>query len=583
MTSPSTSPRGRRRHVAGSRQSADKTSAGVEQRKKQSARVLASASTKSRDQATGQRSLLSLLRRAGLRIVEWRTRPFSDYYLILIIVSILSILGLVMVMSSSMVTAVDAGQNVWSTASRQTVMVIVGFLAMWLALRARPASLKKYGVWLLLFAFLTLILVLIPGIGTGREEVGSQSWIVVGPLRLQPSELARVAIAVWGAGYLSQQSTSGVAEQSMEESKRTRVKIPLAKNRLLVFSGVSILMALLIFAEGDAGMGISFLLVVAMMAIFAGLDLRFLAFFGGLGLIGIAALALSDGFRSDRFTVYFGALFGRFADTGDTAYQSYQGFLSLSEGSFFGIGLGQSRAKWFYLPEAKNDFIFAIIGEELGFCGATIVIALFFLLWIIGLRTARRCSNQFLTLLSATLSTGVVLQAFINIGYVVGVFPVTGIQLPMISAGGTSAIITLGAMGLLANCARHEPEAMEAMSFYGRPALDQIFFLPEPSLRGLVDEEEHDADFAHMKYQRAPQQRRKASSFSARSRKSQTQLAPRPTQRTHYRHVESSRHTAARQTRPHYPDQVEQNRNRGNHSNYMIDSRNQIRDDRRGS
>ena len=169
------------------------------------------------------------------------------------------------------------------------------------------------------------------------------------------------------------------------------------------------------------------------------------------------------------------------ADTQGTGFQAYQGFLSLADGGFWGVGLGQSRAKWFYLPEAKNDFVFAIIGEELGLWGGALVIILFAVLGYFGLRAAKRAQNQFQSLLAATLAVGVVVQAFINIGYVIGMLPVTGIQLPMISAGGTAAIITIGSMGLLCNVARHEPLQVSAMQNYGRPMFDRLFFVPEPT------------------------------------------------------------------------------------------------------
>ena len=144
------------------------------------------------------------------------------------------------------------------------------------------------------------------------------------------------------------------------------------------------------------------------------------------------------------------------------------------------MGVGQSRAKWFYLPEATNDFIFAVVGEELGLWGGAMLILLFGMLGYFGLRAARRNSDQFISLMAATLTTGVVVQAFINVAYVIGLAPVTGIQLPMISSGGTSAVITLASMGLLANCARHEPEAISAMQSYGRLGIDRLLRLPEP-------------------------------------------------------------------------------------------------------
>lgn len=398
---------------------------------------------------------------------DWlEARPGADYFILRSVIFLLTGIGVVMVMSSSMTWSVIEGSTVWGAAIRQGAMVVVGLVAFWIALRVKPQTVRRLAPWLLGLSIILLILVLIPGIGTGREEVGSQSWIVLGPVRLQPSEVAKVAIAVWGASYLSDKPTP----RSFLSSHFTW------------FTVVSLFMFGLIFAEDDLGMAVAFAMVVVFTLLFAGVDFRWIVgavIAGGLLLAGIFA---SGGFRSNRFHVYFDALFGHFDDTRGTAFQSYQGFLSLADGSATGVGLGQSRAKWFYLPEAKNDFIFAVIGEELGLWGGALVIVLFMLLGYFGLRTAMRAQNQFQSLMAATLTAGVVSQAFINIGYVIGLLPVTGIQLPMISAGGTSAIITLGSMGLLASVARHEPQAVSATQSYGRPLFDRIFFLPEPTV-----------------------------------------------------------------------------------------------------
>lgn len=395
------------------------------------------------------------------------SRPLTDYIMILFTVILLSSLGVVMVYSSSMTWSLEEGGQVWSTALRQGMMIFAGFVALWVVLKFKPQTIRNLAPALLVISIILLLAVQIPGIGTGREEVGSQSWIVLGPLRFQPSEIAKVTIVIWGAHYLA----------GRKPTKHWLI------NHYTRFAAVGAGMAGLILLEGDAGMAMSFVLVVMFMLLFAGVPLGWLVLAALVVLVGLAAMALGGGFRSNRFSVYFDALFGNFQDTRGTAFQSYQGFLSLADGSATGVGLGQSRAKWFYLPEAKNDFIFAVIGEELGLLGGALVIGLFATLLYFGLRTAKRSRDPFLSLMAATLTAAVVSQAFINIGYVVGLLPVTGIQLPMISAGGTSAIITLAAMGLLANCARHEPEAVSAMASYGRPAVDRLLMLPEPSSR----------------------------------------------------------------------------------------------------
>ncbi|MCK2199428.1 peptidoglycan glycosyltransferase FtsW [Corynebacterium callunae] len=411
--------------------------------------------------------------RTGLGIRErisnaWNdllSRPLTDYIMLLCIVVILSCLGVVMVYSSSMTWSLREGGSVWGTALRQGIMIVLGFFVMWLAMMMRPQTIRSLAPAFLVVSIILLLAVQIPGIGTGREEVGSQSWIVLGPIQFQPSEIAKVAIAVWGAHYLSNKGPVG----------------HWFWNHHMKFAAVGGFMTVLIFLEGDAGMAVSFVLVVLFMLFFAGIALGWIVVAGLLMAAALVTLAVGGGFRSNRFEVYFDALFGNFQDVRGIAFQSYQGFLSLADGSGMGVGLGQSRAKWFYLPEAKNDFIFAIIGEELGLWGGALVIALFAGLLYFGLRTAKRSHDPFLSLMAATLTAAVASQAFINIGYVIGLLPVTGIQLPMISAGGTSAVITLASMGLLISCARHEPEAVSAMASYGRPAIDRLLGLKEPS------------------------------------------------------------------------------------------------------
>ena len=381
-------------------------------------------------------------------------RPYFDYLNVMLVVALLAAIGIVMVTSASMTTSVvDNNGKAWHVAGNQLLYVLGGVTVMWLAMRLPINTLRRLSSILLWGT----ILLLIPGIGTGLAEKGSQSWISLGSFRLQPSEIARVAIALWGANILAG-----------HKPRFNSINAPFVK-----FLAVAGTMFTLILAERDLGMAMTFLLVVVALLFFAGINMRYIAGLGVFVAVGFTIVFLAGGLRGKRFDTFISALFGNFADTKSSAFQSYQGFLSLADGSLTGVGLGQSRAKWFYLPEAKNDFIFAIIGEEMGLMGGALVICLFSWLAYIGFRIAARSAHQFLALTAATLTAGVVAQAFINMGYVVGLLPVTGINLPMISAGGTSAVITLGAMGILANCARHEPDTIAAMANFGKPAFDR--------------------------------------------------------------------------------------------------------------
>lgn len=407
------------------------------------------------------------LKAVARRIDSTLAQPRLNYFVILAITALLTGLGLIMVLSSSMVNSRANGGSVYSEFLRQAAIVVVGLVGMWCALRIRPQTIRKLSPYFMGLAFVLLIAVLIPGVGVGGDEVGSNSWIRVGSVGIQPSEAAKLALAVWGSAT--------VAAQSNRSNK-----IAAALSPLLSVGG---LFLLLVLVQKDLGMMMSVGIVLLALVFFSGLDTRVLGLLVGVvGAVGVGAI-VAQAYRSARITTWMDTLFLHFSDssTQGSSYQSHQGILSLSDGGLTGLGLGQSRAKWFYLPEATNDFIFAVVGEELGFGGALAVVLLFALLGWFGIRCALAHTDPFMRMLAATLTLGVVVQAFINMGYVVGFLPVTGIQLPLISAGGTSAVITLVSMGLLANCARHEPKTVSSMQHEGRPLVDRLLALPEPS------------------------------------------------------------------------------------------------------
>lgn len=398
------------------------------------------------------------------RFNDWKSRPLFDYHLLMIIVALLTSIGLVMVLSASMASAGNDSGSVWSVFIRQLVMVVAGLISMWIVLRMRVELIRSLSTAALILSFVLLVLVIIPGIGIGLEETGARSWLSIGGITMQPSEVAKIALALWGSKLLAEKVRTAVSYTDL----------------FGLFGAVSFVILALVMLQRDLGMVASMAFVVVALAWFAGLPRVFIT-----GLLAAAAFAMviftvTAGFRSARIRVYLDSLLGNFNDVQGDAYQSYQGFLSLADGSLTGVGLGQSSAKWGYLPEAKNDFIFAIIGEETGFLGALMVILLYAALGWVGLRIAGRQNDPFLRLLAGTITAATVVQAFINIGYVVGALPVTGLQLPLISAGGTSAMVTLFSMGLLATCARHESEAVSAMQTSGRPGLDRFLGIPEP-------------------------------------------------------------------------------------------------------
>ncbi len=222
------------------------------------------------------------------------------------------------------------------------------------------------------------------------------------------------------------------------------------------------LMAGLIMFQPDLGTTVALTIVFMAVLFFAGAP-RWM--FAGLAALGMAAffyLAISADYRLARLLSFINP-----EAHPEVSYQLLQSLYGMGNGGWFGVGLGQSRAKWSYLPNADSDFIFAIIGEELGLIGAGILLLLFALLAYTGLRIARRNVDPFVKIVASAATVWLVGQAAINIGYVVGLLPVTGIPLPMISAGGTSLLITMVVFGLLANFARREPQAAAALAAGG--------------------------------------------------------------------------------------------------------------------
>jgi cell division protein FtsW len=388
----------------------------------------------------------------------WLSRPMTSFHLIVAVAALLVTLGLIMVLSASGVHSYDEDGSPWSIFVRQVVWTIVGLVAFYAALRMPVAFMRRIAFPGFAFTIVLLMLVLVPGIG--KEANGSRGWFVVAGLSMQPSELAKIAFAIWGAHLL--------ASRRLERASLKELLIPLVPAAVIALA--------LIVAQPDLGQTVSLGIILLALLWYAGLPLR--VFLSSLvAVMGAAAvLAVSEGYRSDRVQSWLDPS----ADAQGSGYQAKQAKFALANGGVFGDGLGQGTAKWNYLPNAHNDFIFAIIGEELGLVGAIGLLALFGLFAYTGMRIARRSADPFLRLLTATTTMWVIGQVFINVGYVIGLLPVTGLQLPLISAGGTSTATTLLMIGLLANAARHEPEAVAALRAGSPDKMNRLLRLPLP-------------------------------------------------------------------------------------------------------
>src|SRR6478736_8551466 len=393
------------------------------------------------------------------RFGAWLGRPMTSFHLIIAVTALLITLGLIMVLSASGVHSYDEDGSPWAIFGRQVLWTIVGLIAFYTALRMPVQLMRSMAFSGFALTVVMLVLVLIPGIG--KEANGSRGWFVVAGFSMQPSELAKIAFAIWGAHLL--------ASRRLERASLREMLFPLVPGAVLAL--------VLIVLQPDLGQTVSLGIILLGLLWYAGLPLRVFATSLGAVMASAAVLAVSEGYRSDRVQSWLNPG----ADAQGSGYQAKQARYALANGGIFGDGLGQGTAKWNYLPNAHNDFIFAIIGEELGYVGAAGLLCLFGLFAYTGMRIARRSADPFLRLLTATATMWVLGQVFINVGYVIGLLPVTGLQLPLISAGGTSTATTLLMIGVMANAARHEPEAVAALRAGRDDRINRLLRLPLPA------------------------------------------------------------------------------------------------------
>jgi cell division protein FtsW len=393
--------------------------------------------------------------RGGLAVVsEWvqaaralLDRPLASYYLIAGITTLLLCLGLVMVLSTASVVDLSNGESPYRDFMVQLIGIVVGVPFLWIASRSQPRLFRAMAYPLLAVSIIGLCLVLIPGVG--KSVNGATRWIVIGPLTVQPSEIAKLALAVWGADLLARKEKLGML------TDWRHMLLP-----LLPGTGV---LALLVMGGDDLGTTFILLLVFLALLWIAGTPGRvFAALLILMGLV-LVLLMIAETYRSQRLFMFLSNSPANLNPTGPNQ-QSIQGKYALGSGGIFGVGLGASREKWGWLPESTSDFIFAVIGEELGLVGTLCVTALYGGLAFAGLRVARRAPDTFSRLLCAAITTWIVGQAVVNMGAVIGVFPITGVPLPLVSQGLSSVLVTMIGLGMLMSFARREPGASQALA-----------------------------------------------------------------------------------------------------------------------
>ncbi len=354
--------------------------------------------------------------------------PRAVPYLLVGSTLLLLSLGLLMVWSSSAIFSIRLEGSSVALVSKQAMYAVIGLVAMVALSRMSPQTIRGLAWPAYLLVLGLLVLVLIPGIGV--EVAGQQNWISLGgPFRLQPSELAKLALVIWGADTLAR-----------------RWRPVMSWHQLLVplLPGAALL-AVLVVLENDFGNAMIIAVIMGAMLFVAGTPMRFFGVLGVAGLSAVVLLALAAPYRVQRFTAFLDPE----ADRLDGAWQVTQGTYALGTGGFFGVGLGASREKWGSLPAAHTDFIFPVVGEELGLVGTMAVLALFATLIFAITRLIRMTSDRFTQFVAAGVAGWIAIQVITNVGAALKLMPITGVTLPLLSYGGSSMISTLAAVGIV--------------------------------------------------------------------------------------------------------------------------------------
>lgn len=389
---------------------------------------------------------------------QWARGPVDMPFLMLTL--LLLGFGLVMVFSASSATAYYeelSNHDPTYYAKRQLVMAILGLAAMYFTSRWNYQHLRWMSVFLLIFAFLLLILVLIPGIGVERNN--ARRWIrSIGPLpQFQPSEFAKLAVILFFSARLSKRKSTAL-EKQRKPPKTDQNPILRFLRRVGFFELVpylSVLAGIVFFMLLEPHMSGTILILMAGASVLfaAGIHMGWFVF-GGLSIAAILSFII---FNTDYMSARIALQKDPWSYPRSGGYQIIQSLYAIGSGGLTGLGLGKSRQKFLYLPEEHNDFIFAIVCEELGFVGAAIVLLLFSLLILRGYWIALHARDRFGALITVGITTLLAFQVFFNIGVVTNLFPVTGISLPFFSYGGTALVIQLVEMGIVLSVSRQIP------------------------------------------------------------------------------------------------------------------------------
>ena len=350
-----------------------------------------------------------------------------EFYMLLGLTAVISLLGLAMVASASSVDAFKSTANAADTVLRQGGFALIGAVGLIVASNLPLAVYKRFALF---FLWITLGLQLLTVL-FGNEINGNRNWLDIGFTSIQPAEFLKLGLVIAFSLMLAELTGDEFYDRQIWK-------------RVFVYSGLALVMV--VYFGKDMGTGVVMAITLAGLFLFAGMKLSSWLGLMALGALAAVVLVMMSGSRRARFAAWMNPTE---ADPMGVNWQFEKGTWALAQGGIFGSGLGRSRMKWSWIPEVQNDFIFAIIGEELGLIGALFVILLFCALAVTMFMIAKNQNNAFSRNLVATIMVWISMQAFINIGVVLGIFPVLGVPLPLISAGGSSLIVTLTAIGVV--------------------------------------------------------------------------------------------------------------------------------------
>ena len=374
--------------------------------------------------------------------LAWLESPLATYYLLLATTTMLTVYGLIMVLSASSITSYQRTQSAFSIFTNQAMFAVVGLVAAVVCSRMSVGFLKRAALVLFGLAIVLQALVMVPGVGV--EVLGNRNWIQVGGQRIQPSEIGKIALILVIALVLNNR----------------RARLYDFKTSVLPTFWYVVALAGLVMLGHDLGTTMVIGAVYLGMLWAAGVKRVYFLWLGLAAAVLLPLAVMTSGNRTSRIGAWLGG-----CDNVDVAgcYQKVHGMYALADGGLWGLGPGASREKWQWLPEAHNDFIFAVIGEELGLPGTLAILALYLVFAYACYRLIAESNDMFVKVATAGIMAWICFQAVVNIGSVLGLLPIVGVPLPMVSAGGSALVMTLGAVGLLLSFARHEPRAAAAL------------------------------------------------------------------------------------------------------------------------